>query len=287
MKMHITSAGEAISGVTVLVNGDVIGNTDATGSISYLPKSVGPIDVVARKVPYGDARSTKTVRSTAAAALMSANATNKLALSVPSDVLKNQTFLITVTGGANQTAVENASISFDNAGIGITSSQGTLKYSTGILGEHTVIAVLKGYDKATRNITVVTPIQVQSFNVSSKTAKTGQTVTVKTNVQNVGASNDTRKLELLVNGNKTVDSQNVTLKPGENKTMSFSYTPKDPGTYRLSLDGKETTVVVEKSTTNWAMIAIILVLLIAIGAGAYLYHTGELETLRKRLQKRQ
>jgi len=287
MNMHVTSAGEAISGVTVLVNGDVIGNTDATGSISYLPKSVGSIDVVARKVPYGDARSTETVRSTAAAALMSANATNKLALSVPSDVLKNQTFLITVTGGANQTAIENASISFDNAGIGITSSQGTLKYSTGILGEHTVTAVLKGYDKATRNITVVTPIQVQSFNVSSTNAKTGQTVTVKTNVQNVGAFNDTRKLVLLVNGNKTVDSQNVTLKPGENKTMSFSYTPKDPGTYRLSLDGKEATVIVEKSTTNWAMIAIILVLLIAIGAGAYLYHTGELETLRKRLQKRQ
>jgi hypothetical protein len=33
------------------------------------------------------------------------------------------------------------------------------------------------------------------------------------------------------------------------------------------------------------MIAIILVLLIAIGAGAYLYHTGELENLRRRLQK--
>jgi hypothetical protein len=287
MNMHVTSAGEAISGVSVTVNGDVIGNTDASGSISYVPKSIGSIDVVASKIPYAENRTTVNVRSTAAAAAISASATNNLALSVPSDALKNQTFLITVTGGSNQTAVENASISFDNTGIGNTSAQGTLKYASSVLGEHTITAQATGYVKASRNITVLTPIQVQSFNVSSTSAKTGQTITVKANVQNIGAFNDTRKLELLVNGNKTVDSQNVTLGPGENKTMSFSFKPTDAGTYRLSLDNKETPVTVEKSTTNWALIAIILVLLIAIGAGAYLYHTGELETLRKRLQKGQ
>jgi S-layer protein (TIGR01567 family) len=287
MNMHITSAGEAISGVTVLVNGDTIGNTDAAGTISYVPKSVGSIEVVASKIPYAENRTTVVVRSTATAAAISANATNNLALSVPSDVLKNQTFLITVTGGSNQTAIENTSISFDNTSIGNTSAQGTLKYESSILGEHRITALATGYDKASRNITVMTPIQVQSFNVSSTNAKTGQTITVKANVQNIGAFNDTRKLELIVNGNKTVDSQNVTLGPGENKTMSFSFKPNDAGTYRLSLDGKEAPVTVEKSTTNWAMIAIILVLLIAIGAGAYLYHTGELETLRKRLQKQQ
>ncbi|VVB64488.1 S-layer protein [uncultured archaeon] len=286
MNMQVTSAGEAISGVTVLVNGDTIGNTDASGSITYVPKSVGSIEVVASKVPYTENRTTVVVRSTAAAAAISENATNKLALSVPSDALKNQTFLITVTGGVNQTAIENASISFDNTGIGSTSAQGTLKYASSVFGEHTITAQADGYDKASRNIIVLTPIQVQSFNVSSTTAKTGQTITVKSNVQNVGAFNDTRKLELIVNGNKTVDSQNVTLGPGENKTLSFSYKPTDAGTYRLSLDDKVTPVTVEKSTTNWAMIAIILVLLISIGAGAYLYHTGELETLRKRLQKR-
>lgn len=287
MKMQVTSAGEAISGVSISVNGDIIGNTDASGSISYVPKSTGSIEVVASKIPYAENRTTIVVRSTAAAAAISENATNKLALSVPSDVLKNQTFLITVMGGVNQTAIENASISFDNAGIGETSAQGTLKYASSILGDHTITAEATGYDKASRNITVMTPIQVQSFNVSSTTAKTGQTITVKANVQNIGAFNDTRKLDLLVNGNKTVASQNVTLGPGENKTVSFSFKPNDAGTYKLSLDDKETPVTVEKTTTNWAMIAIILVLLIAIGAGAYLYHTGELETLRKRLQKRQ
>jgi S-layer protein (TIGR01567 family) len=287
MKIEVKSAGEAISGVTVLVNGEVIGNTDAVGTISYVPTNVGAIEVIAKKAPYGDARSNLVVKSTAAAAAAgSENITTKMAISVPSEVLKNQTFLITVNGGANQTAIEDAIISFDLGNIGNTSAQGTVKYSSNILGEHRITAEKTGYDKASRNLTVQTPIQVQSFDLSTKTASTGQTVAVKANVQNVGASKDTRKLELKVNGNKTVDTQAVTLGPGENKTVTLNYKPTDPGTYRLSVDDKETTVTVEKAQTNWAMIALILVLLIAIGAGAYLYKTGDLEGLKKRLQGR-
>jgi S-layer protein (TIGR01567 family) len=288
MKVEVKSAGEAISGVTVLVNGDVIGNTDAVGMISYTPKKIGALEIIAKKIPYGDARSNLVVKSTAAAASAGIyeNMTTKMAISAPSEVLKNQTFLITVNGGANQTGIEDARVSFDNSSIGNTSAQGSLKYSSNLIGEHTITAVATGYDTASRTITVVTPIQVQSFNVTSKTAKTGQTVTVKANIQNAGSSKDTRKMELKVNGNKTVDTQTVTLEPGENKTVTFSYKPADVGTYRLGLDGKETTIIVEKAETNWAMITLILVLLIAIGAGAYLYKTGDLEKLKERLQKR-
>jgi S-layer protein (TIGR01567 family) len=287
MNIVVRSAGEAISGVTVLVNGDVIGNTDAVGSISYMPKKIGAIEVVAKKVPYGDARSNLVVKSSAAAAAAATeNLTSKMTISVPSEVLKNQTFLITVIGGANQTAIEDAAISFDLDNIGNTSAQGTLKYSSGLLGEHRITAEKTGFDKASKNMTVLTPIQVQRIDLSTQAASTGQTVAVKANVENVGAFKDARKLELIVNGNKTVDTETVALDPGENKTVTLNYKPTEPGTYRLSVDDKETIVTVEKAQTNWALIALILVLLIAIGAGAYLYKTGELEGLRKRLQGR-
>jgi hypothetical protein len=92
-------------------------------------------------------------------------------------------------------------------------------------------------------------------------------------------------VELKVN-EKVVETREVTLEPGKNATATFSYKPKDPGTYKISVDGQETTLNVEKAETNYALIAIILVLLIAIGAGVYLYRTGELERLRKRLQGR-
>ena len=83
-----------------------------------------------------------------------------------------------------------------------------------------------------------------------------------------------------------VDSKNLTVKSGENATATFSYKPKDPGLYRFSLDDQTKTVNVEKAqNSNW-LIALILVLLIACGAGFYLYQTGELDKLKKQLQGR-
>jgi hypothetical protein len=85
---------------------------------------------------------------------------------------------------------------------------------------------------------------------------------------------------------EVVDSRKVTLEPGENATQTFTYTPKDPGVYRVSLDGQSETINVEESKSNTALIVLILVLLIAIGAGIYLYKTGELDNLRRQLQGR-
>ncbi len=287
MRIEVKSAGETISGVTVLANGEVIGNTDAEGTISYVPTKVGALEVIAKKAPYSDARSNLVVKATAAPVSPGAeNLTTKMTISVPSEVLKNQTFLITVNGGVNQTAIEDADVSFDQSIIGNTSAQGTLKYSSGILGEHTITAEKAGFDKASRNITVATPILVQGINLSTKMASAGKPVAVTANIKNVGAFKDSRKVELILNGNKTVDTKTETLGPGENKTVTLSYKPTEPGTYKLSVDDKETIVTVEKAQTNWALYALIFVLLIAIGAGAYLYKTGELEGLRKRLQGR-
>ena len=91
-------------------------------------------------------------------------------------------------------------------------------------------------------------------------------------------------LELKVN-DTVVDSKNVTVGAGQNSTVDFSYEPKDPGLYRVGMDGLSRTVNVEEAQNrNW-LIALILVLLIAIGAGYYLHRTGELDKLQKQVQK--
>ena len=103
-------------------------------------------------------------------------------------------------------------------------------------------------------------------------------------VQNVGSANDSRMLELKVN-DTVVDSKNVTVNAGQNTTVNFSYKPTDPGLYRFGLDDITRTVNVEKAqNSNW-LIALILVLLIAIGAGYYLHTTGELDKLQKQVKK--
>ncbi len=274
----ITSLGEVISGASVFVSGSSIGNTDATGTITYTPKTNGDYDVVARKAGYSDGKATLNV-GTAAASVQNAS----LMISVPTDVTKGENFVISVTEGLSQNSVNGAEINFDGQSIGSTSIDGTLSYSTNITGEHTVQAAKERYQTASRSITVVSPITVMSISAPAK-ASTGSNVKINAIVTNSGTVSDYRNLTLLVNGMPAA-YQNVTVVPGVNKTVSFSYKPKDVGTYRLSVDDKEATVVVEKSSFNW-LLAVIFVLLIAIGAGYYLYSTGELENMRRRVQGR-
>jgi S-layer protein (TIGR01567 family) len=287
VKITVRTDSTPLSGAQVSVAGSNIGTTDAAGSISYTPTKVGSIEVTAKKSGYGDARNNMQVVSSAAAArIAEINETfaNVLAVSAPAEAQKGESFLITVTGGINQTPVEGANISFDNESIGNTSAQGTLTYSASLTGEHTIGAEMESYESATRTITVLSPIAIQSLDVP-ESANAGQSVKITASIQNTGTEPDTRTLALKVNDNVTME-RDVTLEPGENATETFSYTPRDPGTYRISLDGQSKTVNVEKAQSNAALIALILILLIAIGAGVYLYKTGELENLRRRLQGR-
>lgn len=286
VQISVKAGTMALSGAQVSVAGQNIGNTDETGNVSYTPNNIGTFDVVAKKTGYGDAKGSLEVRTSAGAVAAAENATlsKTLTINVPSEVIKGESFIITVVGGINQTPIENVNISFDNTSIGTTNADGTLSYSANETGEHTITAEAAGYESATRKITVISPIVVSSINVPTK-ASTGDTVKVTASVQNTGTARDTEKLDMKVNDNVTT-SQNITLEPGENKTATFSYKPMNPGVYRISVDGKSGTLTVEKAQTNLTLIALIVVILIAIGAGAYLYKTGELEELRKRLQGR-
>jgi uncharacterized membrane protein len=186
--------------------------------------------------------------------------------------------------GINQTPVDGASIFFDNQSIGDTSEQGTLTYSANITGDHTLRAEAEGYDASSKEITVTSLVQVGSLSLPDK-ASAGRDIKIAASVQNTGQVPDSRNLELRVNGNVT-DSKNVTVQPGENSTVEFAYKPAEPGTYRISLDGQSGTINVEKAeTSNW-LVALILILLIAIGAGYYLYSTGELDKLKEKIQGR-
>jgi S-layer protein (TIGR01567 family) len=287
VQINVKAGTEALSGVQISVAGQNIGNTDEMGNVSYTPDTIGTFDVVARKAGYGDATGSLVVSSSEEAVLAASNKTlsRTLTINVPSEVLKGDSFIITVVGGQNQTPMENVNISFDNTSIGSTNADGTLTYSSNETGEHKITAEAEGYDNAVREIAVMSPIVVNSINVPTM-ANTGDTVKVTANVQNTGTTEDTQALQLRVNDNVT-DSKNVTLGPGENTTVTFSYKPKDPGTYRISASDKSGTLTVQKSQSNFALIALIIVILIAIGAGAYLYRTGELEALKKRMQGRQ
>jgi len=290
LSLSLKSGSQALNGAQVSVNGNNIGTTDAAGSISYTPKETGTFDVVAKKSGYTDAKGSLVVRTASAAAtyaaVESANETlaNQLTLNAPSEVAKGENFLVTVVEGINQTPVESADIFFNDKSIGNTSDQGMLTYSANATGEYNLLAQKDGYKDATRKITVTSSLKVLSLNVPEK-ASAGQDMKITAAIKNTGNEEDSRKFELKVN-DSVVDSKNLTVKPGENATASFSYKPKDPGLYRFSLEDQTKTVNVEKAqNSNW-LIALLIILLIACGAGFYLYRTGELDKLKKQLQGR-
>lgn len=282
----VTSGKDVVSGAQVIVSGNNIGSTDDTGSIRYTPNKIGTLDVVAKKTGYNDAKGSMVVRSPAAAAeaAASANAANQLVVNAPSEITKGEPFVIAVVRGINQTPVEGAKVSVDNVTIGSTNAQGTLTYEFNHTSEHIISIEVDG-NVTTRKITVNSPVKVQNITLPDK-ASAGQDIKITANLQNTGSEPEERSLDLKVN-DKVVSSKNVSIKPGENYTTTFSYKPKDPGTYRISLDNQSRTINVEKGQQrNTALIALILILLIAIGAGVYLYKTGELEKLRRQLQGR-
>jgi len=283
------SGSQALTGVQISVNGSNIGTTDITGSISYTPDSTGNFSIIARKSGYLDGASSMTVTTTAEAstlaAIQEANKTlsYRLTLNAPAEVVKGENFLITVVEGINQTPVDKALISLDEVSIGDTSAEGTLTYSANATGEHTLKAEKEGFNSTTRMITVTSSLKVVNLTVPD-VGYVSQAMKISALVQNVGNVNDSRMLELKVN-DTVADSKNVTVDAGKNITVNFSYKPMDPGLCRFSVDDITRTVNVEKAqNSNW-LIALILVLLIAGGAGYYLHTTGELDKLQKQVKK--
>jgi S-layer protein (TIGR01567 family) len=283
------SGSQALTGVQISVNGSNIGTTDITGSISYTPDSTGTFSITARKSGYLDGTASMTVTTAAEAstlaAIQEANATLSyhLTLNAPAEVVKGENFLITVVEGINQTPVDRALISLDDENIGDTSTEGTLTYSANATGEHTLKAEKEGFNSTTRKITVTSSLKVVNLTVPD-VGYVSQAMKISALVQNVGNVNDSRMLELKVN-DTVADSKNVTVDAGKNTTVNFSYKPKDPGLCRFSVDDITRTVNVEKAqNSNW-LIALILVLLIAAGAGYYLHTTGELDKLQKQVKR--
>ncbi|MFZ2472381.1 MAG: S-layer protein domain-containing protein [Methanothrix sp.] len=287
--ISVKSGTSAISGVQFLMNGSSVGTADAMGSFTYTPSSVGTFPIVAKKTGYNDAKADLVVRTAAEASSVSAfeqaNATltNQLTINAPAEVIKGENFLITVVEGINQTPVDAASLFLDDESIGSTAAQGTRTYSANVTGEHTLKAEKEGFKSATKQIMISSSLRVVNLTVPDK-ANVGSAMLISAIVENVGSNEDTRLLELKAN-DTVVGSKNATVKAGENSTLDFTYKPKDTGLTRISLDEQSKTVNVEKAESkNW-LVALILVLLIAIGAGYYLYTTGELDNLQKQVKK--
>ncbi|MDD4579750.1 MAG: S-layer protein domain-containing protein [Methanothrix sp.] len=278
-----------LAGVQILMNGSSIGTTSVTGSFSYTPSKVGTYQVVAKKKDYNSASANLVVRTASEAASVTAyqkaNATlsSKLTINAPAEVIKGENFLITVVQGINQTPVDGAEISIGDESIGKTGSQGTLTYSSNLTGDYTLKAEKEGATSATKKISIASSLKVIDL-ILPENAYAGSDMKISAVVENTGSKEDTRLLDLKVN-KTVVDSKNASAEGGKNTTISFTYKPANPGSTEFSVDDLSKTINVETPKSKTWLIALIVVLLIAIGAGYYLYSKGELDSLQRQVKK--
>jgi hypothetical protein len=287
--IRVKSGNSSLSGVEILLNGSSVGNTDYAGSFTYTPTSAGTSEIVAKKTGYKDGQASLVVRTAAEASEIAAYEranvalTGQLTLNAPAEVVKGENFLISVVQGINRTPVEEAGLFLDNVRIGSTGSQGTMTYFVNARGEHTLKAEKEGFDPDTKNIMVASSLKVVGLTLPEK-AYAGSEMEISAIVRNTGSQEDSRLLELKAN-DTVVDSKNATVKGGENSTISFSYKPKDMGVTKFSLDEQSQMLNVEEAKSNIWLIALILVLLIAIGGGYYLYSREEPNKLQREVKR--
>ncbi len=279
IRIEVASKGEPVSSVHITVDGEEISTTDGDGVAIYLPKIAGSFEIEAKKSDYTDAKGTIVVREIIEERV--------LAISVPPEVMKGEEFVTKITIGLDKRPVPDAEVFFDEEKVGLCDNQGTVSYSSDTVGRHTIKARREGYEENTKEIVVLTPISLASLEMD-ETAKAGKKIKIKANLENTGTVDDTRPVDLKVNG-VTVETKDVTVGPGESVSMIFEYVvPEEVGLYTVEVDGVQRTLTVEEKTSDWWIVAVLL-LIFVIGGVAYFYSTGrmneQVESIRGRLEK--
>lgn len=275
VELVVTSDGKAVIGALISISGDEVGTTDADGMYLYSPTVAGSFDVEAKKDGYTDAKGVVAVNEV--------REERFLAVTSPQEVMKGESFVVKVTIGLDQRAVEGSDVTFDDLSIGTTDSQGTVSYASDAVGTHTITVSKSGLEKGSRKIVVTTPIEITGIEMDD-TTRAGKTVKITANAENSGTVSDTVEVELKVNGNLE-GTDNLTVGAGETGSATFEYKPEEPGLYTVEISGIQRTMTVEEKS-NVGMIVGILVLLLAIGGGAYLYSTGKLNEILGQIKKR-
>ncbi|HET8685068.1 MAG TPA: CARDB domain-containing protein, partial [Methanosarcina sp.] len=165
----------------------------------------------------------------------------KLLLSVsPATVREGDQISIKVTDSVENQPVSGADVFFGGQKIGEqTNANGIVSYWVTAPGTYTINATKAGYE-AGKTVIEVTEMVAQftfsNLSVEPASVGAGTPVNVRVNATNTGNVAGESRVDLLVN-NKSVDSENVTLSPGESKAVEFSHAENEPGTYTVEVGG--------------------------------------------------
>ena len=96
----------------------------------------------------------------------------------------------------------------------------------------------------------------------------GEIVVVSAELKNDNNFTVTKTVTLRVD-NKVKASQEVTVAPGQSKTLTFEIILEEPGEHTITMEGATVLAIVEGGGggANWLLISLIVVLILAVAAG--------------------
>jgi len=228
-RIQITARNVSVSEVNVFVNGKSIGLTGDGGMLNYTPDKEGGFAIFATKAGY--ISGSKKVDVVGQGVL-------KLQLFVsPKAITEGDQITIKVADSIENKPIVGADVFFGGKKIAQqTNADGIVSYWVTAPGTYMVNATKSGYEEGKTSIEVAEKTQLTFSNLTIKPASvaTGKAVDIMADAKNTGNAAVESSVELLVN-NKSVDSKNVSLGPGESTSVGFSHTENQVGTYTIGI----------------------------------------------------
>jgi S-layer protein (TIGR01567 family) len=229
--IKVTAGGDVVNGASVVI-GSGSALTDRNGNLNYtLPRDLkGIYNITATKLGYENAAESIDIAAYVARTL-----------SINAPLKANQFDNISILVTYNGTGMSGANISYDNATIGITGDDGSLKYTLDKAGTHAISASKSGYITVSRDIDVIMPFtefKALDINITPFVVTTSGNIIVRSNITNSGTKAGTLPVVLIINSSE-LDNLSVTLAPGETKEINFTHKITLPaGNYSVDILGQ-------------------------------------------------
>jgi Protein of unknown function (DUF1608)./CARDB. len=247
-QIQVTARNVSVGGVEIFIGNNSIGTTGDDGNLTYTPNMEGSFTVTASQAGY--ISGTKAVDVVREGVL-------KLLLSVsPATVRVGDQISIKVTDSVKNQPVAGVDVYFGGQKIAEqTNASGIVSYGVTAPGTYMINATKSGYEGGRTQIEVAeAQFTFSNLTIQPASVETGTAVNIRVNATNTGDIAEETRVELLVN-NKSVESENVTLGPGESKVIDFSHAENEPGNYTVEVGGLSKNYEVTKKAPFFSGIA--------------------------------
>ncbi|MDD3043605.1 MAG: S-layer protein domain-containing protein [Methanosarcinaceae archaeon] len=239
-KIKVTAEDGSVEDVTLKLDGELIGNTNADGILSFTPETRGTFKLSAEKEDYSGASKSIEVL----------DPKESLSISVsPNEVYEGDTVSIEVVKAIGGEPVEGAEVTLDGDSIGRTGTDGKLSSTLTKTGNVQISATGDGFESKSISLHVgalEAKFVFSELVINPTEAKTGKDATISVKATNTGNAAGEYNAELLVNGN-VKDSRTISLEPSENKTIEFTHAEAEEGSYKVQVGDQTASYEVVKS----------------------------------------